>query len=134
MIRAFKMVSRPNFPENLQCWEKRFFATRTLCMGLVQFRMSACMGNARRTLPQRRPYSSSKETVLKHCHWMGSFFVLFDWFRRKAIWESRYRTFPTHTKSALTFLITSEYFSEKRCILLLDENHVYFESLWISWD
>jgi hypothetical protein len=39
--------------------------------------------------------------IFKHCDWMICIcvLVLFDWFRGKAICESRYGKFPTPTKS-----------------------------------
>jgi len=48
-----------------------------------------------------RTITAPRLAVLKEFDWMRCICTLFDWFKKEAIWVSRYRRFPTHTKTTV---------------------------------
>jgi len=75
--------------------------------------------------------------VLKE-FWMTCICTLFDWFRKEAIWVSRYRRFSTHTKSNL-WLFNATSLKLRRlkidCAVTLSQdlswNSVAWQALWV---
>jgi len=51
---------------------------------------------------------SRYRAVLKEFDWMRCICALFDWFRKEAIWVSRYRRFPNHTKTGCLQKVASD--------------------------